>query len=407
MRLKPGISEGVKGAAQVFHDYAAHHAGSPRHVFRQFCRARPLETQILVERYDATHTGLNYLAARKVTCTVTKVRVALEAAWETDGRWRKWTQCVRRHRLVFGVIVPVLLLPIVLCPTHPLAVYGYLFDMYNPSLTPEAFAATGTDLTAFLRSPTQIRQYRADLLEDMLDTRSSKLFVIVRCPNGELRHEAIRTWNGFLPENLPEFLSGWSDRKELPYLGDKVDTWLRGNEVVAVGHYHAFGGVPSSGDTAAQYFSDLPEIVVVNGVVPMIYLEGNVIPYGGDVVVTEEVFRSLRTLELSLTMDGTRDFAYPTEPSPALRSFLGYLKDYRHVDLSKRDRVAKGIYQLCVEFKEDYRRVFAEGYLLVYYVNNPDKFQFIGNLASLQAWADIYKWSPLDAVEGGTVESGS
>jgi hypothetical protein len=268
------------------------------------------------------------------------------------------------------------------------------------------FAATGKDLTSFLTSPAQVRRYRTDLLEDMLDTRTGKFFVIVRCPDGALRQEAIRTWNGLLPVGLPSWMCSWLDRKELPFLGDEVDTWLRGNEIVARGHYHAFGGSPSTGDILAQYVFELPEIVVANGVVPMVYLDGDIVPYGDNVVVSEEVFRSLRTLELSLTMAGTQNFTFTPEPSPVLRSFLGYLRDYRNVDIGRRDRVAKGIYELCVAFRKDYRNVFASGYIMVYYDDDPDKFQFVERLSSLQAWAHIYKCSPLDAVEGGAIVAG-
>jgi hypothetical protein len=301
----------------------------------------------------------------------------------------------------------VSMLPALLSPTHPIAVYGFLLESYQPSITPEAFASSRSDLTSFLTAPAQVQRYKTDLREDMLDRRSGRLFVIVRDPHGKLWQERIRTWNGFLPEALPAFLSNWLDRKELPFLGDEVDTRLRGNEILAMGHYHAFGGPPSAGDTHAQWFSELPEVVVVNGVVPLIYLNGNVIPYGDDVLVTEDVFRSLRTLERSLTMDGSQSFSWSEEPSETVKSFLGYLRDYRNVEISRKDSVARGILQLCVEFKHHHRTVFTEGFLLAPYENDLDRFNLLENLQTLQGWADTHKWPPPDIIDGGAVNNQS
>jgi hypothetical protein len=344
----------------------------------------------MVEMYDTAHPGLNHLPDRKLTRATAKVRFALEAAQATDGAWRSWGRWIRRHRLLLTVVALALILPVLLSPTHPVAVYGYLAASYDPLLLADAFAHSGADLTSFLTSPVQVRRYKADLLEDMMDTRSSKLFVIVRCPDGALRQEAIRTWNGFLPKELPLFLSSWLDRKELPFLGDEVDTWLRGNEIIAVGHYHAFGGAPSAGDICAQDFSDLPEIVIANGLVPMVYLDGAVVAYGNDVAVSEQVFTALRALEPRLIMDVTHDFPISREPSPALRSFLGFLRDYRNVGIRRRDSVARGIRELCVEFKYDYRAVFKKGFFPSAYENDLDKVDLLENLYNAYQCASQY-----------------
>ena len=386
MRLKPGVGERTRAAVQAFYEYATGCSGGAGRWVQQFCLARPSEAQILVEMYDAAHPRLNHLLARKLTRVETKVRVALEDAQESEGGWHGWGRWSRRHRLLLTVVTLVLILPVLLSPTHPIAVYGYLAASYDPSLLPEALAYSGTDLTSFLTSPAQVRRYKADLLEDMMDMRSGKLFVIVRCSDGALRQEAIRTWNGFLPDRLPSSLSTWLDRKELPYLGDKVDTWLRGNEIIAMGHYHAFGGPPSAGDRCAQYLSDLPEIVVVNGLVPMTYLDGKVVSYGDDVVVSEEIFRFLYALQPSLMMDLTRYFSFSEKPSPALRSFLGFLKDHRDVHISRRDSVAIGIGQLYVEFKDDYRTVFTEGFRRCAYENDLDKSYLLSCLYNIDNW---------------------
>lgn len=407
MRLKPGVSDEIRQAVQAFQPYLARCTGSTGRVVRCFCREQPTEAKVLVEFFDAMHPGLNHLASRMFTRTATKLRFALEDARETEGESRRWGGWMRRHRLLFTVVTLVLILPMVLSPTHPIAVYVFLAESYHPSLTPVAFASSGTDLPSFLVSPAQVRRYKTELREDMLDRRSGGLFVIVRCLDGTLQQEDIRTWNGFLPASLPVFLSNWLDRKELPFLGDEVDTWLRGNEIIAMGHYHAFGGPPSAGDTHAQWFSGLPEVVVVNGVVPMIYLNGHVISYGVDVVVSDDVFRSLRTLELSLTMDGTQNFSWSEEPSETLTSFLGFLRDYENVDISRKDHVARGIRQLCLKFKDDYRSVFTEGFILAPYENDPGRSNFLGNLQSLHGWAETHKWTPPAIVDGAVKENPS
>lgn len=390
MRLKLGVSEEITRAVRAFHKYAAEHRGRDGCVLRQFCKEQPGDAQVLVRSFDAARPGLNCLPARYLTRNSTKVRVMLEDAQGSQSTWRECARWMSRHRLVLMVLSPVLILPMLLSPTHPIAVYPYLIHSYEPFLLPEALASTGADLPSFLTSPAQVQRYKSDLLEDMLDTSSGRLFAIVRCPDGTLKQESIRTWNKSLPRALSASFGKWVDRKELPYLGDKVDIWLRGNEVVAMGHYHAFGGAPSPGDEITQRFSDLPEIVVVNGVVPMVYLDSDIISYGDKVVVSAEVFRFLRPLEQSLTMDVTRSFSWPEEPSPALKSFLGFLRDHRNVDISGRDSVTKAILRLCQELRDQYAPAFPEGYRTYEYENDMDKSNFVRHVAILSNCSDFY-----------------
>ena len=294
-----------------------------------------------------------------------------------------------RHRSLRTTVILVLVLPMVLSPTHPVSVYGYLIDLYDSPFTPKAFASSDAGLEAFLTSPEQVERYRADLLEDAMDTYTGKFFAIVRRPDGTLRQEAVRTWNGLLPRVIPALLRDWLDRKELPFLGDEVDIWLRGDEIIAMGHYHAFGGAPSPGDRAAQYFSDFPEVVVVNGLIPMVYVGGTILAYGENVHVSEDVFRSLRGLQGSLLMEVNRDVAFGKAPTEGLVSFLGYLRDYRNVDISKRDTIAAEIRELCEEFKDDYCAVFTEGFLLVGYDDSPDKWNVVSKLQNVKGWGEV------------------
>jgi len=389
-----GMNEKAKQAKQAYLVFETGSCGNANRKVRRFCQDRPDDAKALRELFDATHPGLNYGPARIFTRPMAKVRIVLEDAKEAPCgllRGRGWA---RRRKLLVSFIVFVLALPMILAPTHPIAAYSYLADRYDSWSTQKVFANTNSDtnLTAFLISPAQIERYRGDLLEDMLDTRSGRLFAIVRRPDGFLEQESVRTWNGFLPAALPSFVAKWLDRKELPFLGDEVELWLQGNEIVAMGHYHAFGGGPSAGDKIAQNVSGLSEVVVANGVIPMVYLDSALVPYGEDVVVPEDVFRSMRALERSLSMDvENAPSIIVNEPSQSLKSFLVYLRDYRNVDVSGMDTVAKGTLELCLEFKDQCRAVFTDGFTPAPYLDNPDKSNLLRNVAPLQGWADIYK----------------
>ncbi|MCC6698472.1 MAG: hypothetical protein IT365_22810 [Candidatus Hydrogenedentes bacterium] len=302
---------------------------------------------------------------------------AIQCGWAV-GQWR-----------LLAAFCTLMALPMLFSPTHPVAVYGYLADMYTSPLTPKAFAYSSFDMEAFLLSPDQVKRYRRELVEDALDDYTGKLFAIVREPDGALCQKPIRTWNGLVPRVLPAFLSAWLDRKELPFLGDEVELWLQGYEIIAMGHYHPFGGPPSPGDSAAQYLSHLPEVVIVNGLVPMVYLNGDVLVYGTNVAVTEEVYRSMRGLQGNLVMDPNQEVPIGTEPTPGLRSYLGYLRDNREVDISSREAIARDTLHLCEEFKESNSCVFSEGYvpeIIGAYDGDQDRLLVIANLRCITMW---------------------
>lgn len=295
------------------------------------------------------------------------------------------------------LLIVVLLLPMLFSPTHPIAVYGYLATAYFPRATRPVYADTGGELSSFLVSPSQVAIYRAALLEDMEDEGSGRLFAITRGPDGALFHAPIRTWNAFLPDSLPDTLRRWLDRKEFPFLADEVELWLEGHTLVAMGHYHAFGGGPSRGDRLAQDLSEIPEVVVSNGIIPVLYLRGALLPYGEDVVCTSQLFRSMRSLEGHLTMSVADRTEIPTEATAAMESFLAYLRNYHGVDITDRQAVARDTFMLCEQFKSDYARHFKESFLLNAHSQSPDKIDVIQNLAALRAWATIYAKLPTDA----------
>lgn len=314
-------------------------------------------------------------------------RCSMEVCHDTPRVVSHLRRRATRHRRVIYLVAFVLILPMVLSPTRPVAVYGYLVATYVPGLFfPDPAAETG-ELNRFLVSPEQVLRYQTELRDDLVDTRSGHLFAIVRGDDGHLRHAPIRTWNSFLPRSLPDGLSAWLDRKELPYLGDTVDLWVHGNTVVAMGHYHPFGGGPSDGDHRAQLLSTYAEVVVSNGVVPMVFVDGEVVSYTESVDVSDDVFRSIRALEPGLLMEVREMDITFEEPSPYMASFLGYLERYREVELSDKNIVADAVQVLVSEFKDDYGLVFSDGFSPERYQIDVDKYTMLRHLQVVEMWA--------------------
>jgi hypothetical protein len=278
-------------------------------------------------------------------------------------------------------------LPAALSPTRPIAVYSYLAARYLPGILQNVHADTPGDLEEFLVAPEQVERYREELLADMAETRSGRLFAVVRSPDNRLEVTPIRTWNTFLPETLPAAVNAWLDRKEFPFLADQVTLWQEGRTIIAMGHYHVYGGGPSSGDRLAQEFSELPEVVVSNGIVPVVYLRGALLPYGGDVPISQEVFRKMRALDRALTMEIREVSVNATQPSVALVSFLAYLRDRRGVDTTCLQDVAREVALLSTEFKEDYAAHFEAGFGPLYYADNLDQVSLLNNLSTLVTWS--------------------
>ena len=301
---------------------------------------------------------------------------------------------IRARRVNALLLAMLVLLPVALSPTHPIAVYGFLAAVSFSPLTSPVYAATDGGLAEFLVAPARVEAYRENLLDDLSDTGGGHLFAITCRQDGQLDLAPIRTWNSMLPDALPENLRAWLDRKEFPFLADEVALWLDGQRIIAMGHYHVYGGPPSRGDRLAQFMTSLPEIVVSNGVIPLVYLRSEMLPYGADVEITQEVFRALRTVESCLGMEVGEFTAFSQCPSPVLRSVLSYLRDHRYVDITQRRAVAREIENLCLRFKEEYTTVFQHGYTLAPYAHNTDHTRMLQNIAALHGWAFMYATAP-------------
>jgi len=316
---------------------------------------------------------------------------------DTPSPIKPRSHALRQRKALLTLFIALMALPLALAPTRPIAVYGYLATRCLLEILSDVHADAATELDAFLLAPDQVERYRKELLADMAETRSGRLFAVVRAPGGRLEHAPIRTWNMFLPRRLPPAVISWLDRKEFPFIADEVALWQEGRAIIAMGHYHAFGGGPSSGDRLAQELTELPEVVVSNGILPMVYLRGELLPYGADVTVTQEVYRKMRALDRALTMEIHDVPVNATQPSAALRSFLAYLRDHRGVDSTCLADVASEIALLTAEFKEDYAVHFEAGYRTVPYANNPDKLSLLNNLSTLEIWCNNYRKTDVGA----------
>lgn len=274
-----------------------------------------------------------------------------------------------------------------LSPTHPIAVYGFLAHRYTGLLFGERSDPTRQALADYLTSASQLTRYRAEMCADMLDESGGRIFAILRAPDGTYHQAALRTWNTFLADSLPDSVTPLLDYKEVPFLGDEVALWLRGETIVATGHYHPFGGGPSEGDRLARRFSTTTEVVVSNGLIPFIYVDGELVSYGEADPLNWEVFRSIRMMEKCLTMALSEVPVSARELTDGLHAFLAYLRESRQVDLTDRREVAREVMGLCGEFKKDYAPVFAAGFSPTLYPDDLDRGTMLANLSATEMWA--------------------
>lgn len=316
------------------------------------------------------------------------------AARANSGRVARRDQDVVRpalahhsHRVLFSFVALLLLLPALLSASHPVAVYGFLASRYIGALWGGGGGSDSREVESFLVTRDQVERYRRDSRADMLDTWGGSLFAITQMASGSYRQVRVRTWNSLLPLWLSEELGGWLDYKEVPYLGDEVKIWLEGDTILAMGHYHPFGGGPSEGDALARRFSVTSEVVVSNGLIPFVYLDGKLLGYGDAGQLSPEVFRSMRAMEKCFTMTPEAVPVSLTRPSAAIEAFVEYLSTDRHVDTSDKTSVAKAVEGLCREFRNDYAEVFNEGYLPSAYGGNLDKVYMLWNLTNAELWA--------------------
>ena len=372
-----------------------------RRALRDFVRRRTDEAQHLCDHYDNEHAGFNHFLERAVATRSSKIRWVVTHAARPQGPAQAVRAFVTCHALTLVLLALLVALPAALSPEHPLAVYAYLTHVYGPALSRTVSASTHMELREFVVAPRQVMRYQGELREAARSSASPRLFVIARTPSGALRQEPIRTWDGILVGAFPDAIAKWLSRKELSFLSDEVGVWLRGEEIEAIGHYHTLGGTPSHGDGTAQWWSGRPEIVVANGIVPTVYLNGFLVPYGGDVTVTPLVCRAIRSSEASFVTDTQQNRFTSAQPSAAVRSYLAYLRDHRSIDITNLDDIVAATSTLCKEFEDSYHQVFVCGLHACKYASDSDTYSFVQKLELLRAWTECVDTRDLPPWDSG------
>ena len=97
-----------------------------------FIKAESEAAETLVTYYDSWYPGINGILHRAYAGPKTKVRLALAESRFRMGCEPQGGKWLRRHVSMVSLAVFVLLLPMMLSPTHPIAVYAYLAAYYLP-----------------------------------------------------------------------------------------------------------------------------------------------------------------------------------------------------------------------------------------------------------------------------------
>lgn len=350
-----------------------------------FIHAESAAAQTLVAYYDSCYPGINGIFHRALVDPKTKTRHALAESRHHLGCKPQAGKWLRRHATMVALASFVLLLPMMLSPTHPIAVYFYLAEYYLPFGGPAASPATDGELRAFLLSERQLSRYRTDLQDDVWAVNTGKLFTIVRRHDGALEQRGVRTWNEFLPNRLPAFIVKRLDRKEISFLGDVVDAYLHSARIEAMGHYHSYGGPPSRGDQLAGQVTKLPEIVVSNGIYPMVYLRGSILDFG-PVAADNEVLKAVARLDEGLQSGAPTENLIPRAATDTTMSFLSYLRYRRGVDIQSLDAIRNEVLGLCADFRGDFRSLYKKD-MDAYEQEDLDVYQLLHNVGVLDGWA--------------------
>lgn len=378
------IDDSVRKAVDSFH------SNGP---IRDFVDSHPEESRVLIDFHDAKYSGWNHVFDRRRS-PEKKIKIAIEDAQEVNGLFPKFGRLLKRH-LVGSVAAGILALsPSMLSPTHPLASYGYLTHIHFG----EKRDISDEVKKDFLVNPEQTLNHTNILVEDADLLVGEKSVVLTLGDNGKLSQEKIRTWNelipGFVANNFPDFFRFWLDGKHLSRLDDKVDLWLEGKEIVAEGHFHVYGEEPSFGDLVAQKLAPIDQYVIANGIVPRVYFNGELVPYSGEeVVVLDHVMKFMRGQEnIFPEKIGNRDLSNE-ERLEAVRSFLGFLRDNRHVDINSVPEIQDSLEDLLDNFKDQYAFAFNKGFNPRDY-SDPNVSNFLDSLVAVDAFTRVYKYTP-------------
>jgi hypothetical protein len=318
--------------------------------YSNFARENPDDAEILVSKYGEVAGPVERATTFKNSSKLKKV---LEE--EENKQYTPFRRFLRKHPFVWKAPVMAQIFLSAMSPTKPLMVTPYLasqaVDRAYSFVMPDVSARAEnerSELEDFLTTREQIVRYRKDLLKDFADFSSEYRFVIAKDKNGNLSQEKIRTLHEGLADYLPAVASEILDRKAIPRLDDYVRLWQKGSKVVAEGHYHAAGEGPSDEDLrVAKQNPDKNQIVVTNGFIPLVFLNGGVLQYQSPFEVDFESYASTDNLRYSLRnviipseeLNRLLDFNSLSKREDFLSSFLKGISKYYSIEVENPFKV--------------------------------------------------------------------
>ena len=342
-----------------FVDGRSGYFSSRNSIIKQFFREFPEDTQILIEQYDKEHQGWYHSIDRKTTSKNRKLKNLLDDSYKPTNFLGKVRKFSRKHPAVLGSLIFGQGLISSLSPTHPISVDAYFVDKAIERVVGTDEKVSQRELEDFLITEEQVNHYESDFLKDLQDVSSEKAFAIVYGKKG-LKQKPIRTIHENLPNWVPSQIKGFLDRKHIPRLDDYVDLWLNEEEVVANGHYHVFGENPSKGDKLSGKLSSKPEIVVRNGIVPFIFRNGELVSYGDNIEVSDELVKNfgvriIQDLPYG-NASGPVDLSYGNKLKYS-KSFFSFYNKFYGVDTNNLEKLILLLNEESNEFKEKYETI--------------------------------------------------
>ena len=339
------LEDKVRGYVQAIKDIEKSEKGlfKRKRAVKEFVGENPSETDDLVDYYKSK-AGV----VERATTWGKKTRVQKAVReYEISQNPSAVKRFIKRHPVVLPSILATQGFISLLSPSHPLMVDAYLAGR-GIGIVSEMIAGpkvSDEELRGFLTTKEQALKYESDVIKDLEDLDSEKVFSIVE-KDGKLEQKDVRTMNFLISKYLP-FLNLSSDNNGIPRLDDKVDLWLQGYEHVASGHYHVFGEVPSQGDLLVSKIFPGREIVVVNGFVDKkVFMDGELVRFRDGIEISNEVRKyfidfvgvgylvpcNFEICNVGKDLDHIDSFDW-------LNSFLGYLSKVGGVDISNLDAV--------------------------------------------------------------------
>lgn len=292
---------------------------------------------------------------------------------------------LKKHKSIIPAIVATQAFVSALSPNHPIMVDVYLADRVHEKMA-ELVVGSEDDkkrVNDFISNADLYDGQLASFVEDVSISTSEKTFAIVsNGPDLEIRN--IRTFNSLLNPPLDIFFKKFNfdfpmynhlrfstynflDNRSYIRLDDLVDLWLKDYDIIALGHYHSFGGPPSFQDIISQKITAGPDVVLSNGFVPFNYLDGEFVPYNGNFDISEnttDLFWKVTggvsaALPYSsddaeyLTSDNVNGDKPPELAKKYVNSFLGFLSQRYDIDPNDSIQLEKAIkYHHATNFRQ-------------------------------------------------------